>query len=569
MLAGVELVRKTMTEAEFETVWESDELHALRVAAQRYSRKTHPDKNKRWKLIAKEIGKSKRECYRRYQELKVEQSELRRCPSDSSVLSSVRTVSSDSLLSSGGNSVSSGASAMNASTISSAKSFGSRASSSIRKFRKSNSSRSVVKTSNSSKSYPLPEATPDFSFCVEAKCVHGNAMKEHADLAIYDLHEPAEDSVSECKLSNDSLDTFVEASTLTCSPRTVRSIRTDEARDILSLLVGGAKLRVGLDTGWRKQGFFFGEGAKPRYGLVQLKGGPCGAIAVVQAFVLVELLYGVNMPAAIRWDRPTSEERRRALTEALTTIIWQAGDRVANVCVVDDGVADSSSGTGQMMVHQAQSREDVRDIVDEHIESFMRPQGPGVLLLLFSVILTREDIKSDMDHALHPGETALIGRHNYAGQELVNLLLFGRACSNVFDGKKDLGQGKDKMVLQGVERHCEVGFLTLFEHYGYMQVGSLLKEPLFPVWVLCSESHYSVLFSDGPECLNSSEPFDLYYYDQLGNQEEQYRLTVNPDPDCPVEHSTDESRLVSPIDDCIRTRWPGATVDWNGSDPLL
>ena len=31
------------------------------------------------------------------------------------------------------------------------------------------------------------------------------------------------------------------------------------------------------------------------------------------------------------------------------------------------------------------------------------------------------------------------------------------------------------------------------------QVGTLLKQPLLPIWVVCSESHFSVLFSTDDE----------------------------------------------------------------------
>lgn len=46
---------------------------------------------------------------------------------------------------------------------------------------------------------------------------------------------------------------------------------------------------------------------------------------------------------------------------------------------------------------------------------------------------------------------------------------------------------------------------------------------------MCSESHFSVLFSLQPELLRdwrTERLFDLYYYDGLANQQEQIRLTV-------------------------------------------
>ncbi len=43
----------------------------------------------------------------------------------------------------------------------------------------------------------------------------------------------------------------------------------------------------------------------------------------------------------------------------------------------------------------------------------------------------------------------------------------GRACSNVFDGDKNL----DSQILHGVHTRCQLGLLTLFEWYKYIEVG--------------------------------------------------------------------------------------------------
>ena len=55
-----------------------------------------------------------------------------------------------------------------------------------------------------------------------------------------------------------------------------------------------------------------------------------------------------------------------------------------------------------------------------------------------------------------------------------------------------MGEG---LVLKGIQKKSDIGFLTLFEHYGYFNVGDNLKRPHLPIWVVCSESHYSILFS--------------------------------------------------------------------------
>lgn len=58
-----------------------------------------------------------------------------------------------------------------------------------------------------------------------------------------------------------------------------------------------------------------------------------------------------------------------------------------------------------------------------------------------------------------------------AHQELVNLLLCGRAVSNVFDNDIELDSGNGNMtLLKGVKDPCDIGLLSLFEHYNICKV---------------------------------------------------------------------------------------------------
>lgn len=77
-------------------------------------------------------------------------------------------------------------------------------------------------------------------------------------------------------------------------------------------------------------------------------------------------------------------------------------------------------------------------------------------------------------------------------QEIVNLLLCGQAVPNVFDGRMDLGGG---ICLKGISTSVEVGFLTLLESLNFCKVGQHLKCPKWPIWVVGSDSHYTVLFA--------------------------------------------------------------------------
>ena len=204
-----------------------------------------------------------------------------------------------------------------------------------------------------------------------------------------------------------------------------------------------------------------------------------------------------------------------------------------------------------------------------HRAQYTAPRGNGLLLFLLSALYTKTGSAKAPDWGLllrdmDCKDTSLVVEHGYCGQELVNLLLFGRAVSNVFDGVTEIGEGPDVMALQGVPHRSRAGYLTLMEHFGNCRVGERLKDPVHPVWVVCSESHYTVLFAKREGAAGADEASDLWYWDQLGMQDEEIRLSVDPSGALsPSVPAGDE--LVPPIDDVIRTKWPGATIcGWGG-----
>ena len=104
------------------------------------------------------------------------------------------------------------------------------------------------------------------------------------------------------------------------------------------------------------------------------------------------------------------------------------------------------------------------------------------LIIAFLLLL------GDMDTADCP----LMGAHGYCSQEMVHLLLFGKAISNTFDGDKTLDE---YTVLKGIRQQSDIGLLSLFEHYDSIVVGEFLKSPAFPIWLVCSESHFTGKFA--------------------------------------------------------------------------
>lgn len=125
--------------------------------------------------------------------------------------------------------------------------------------------------------------------------------------------------------------------------------------------------------------------------------------------------------------------------------------------------------------------------------------GPyGVLSFVCSVLLSRTPatVREDMDDPCNP----LIGRFGHCSQELVNLMLIGEATSNVFDGTRWLGDDPSTgFLVKGVDGDRigvpPVGFLSELEPMRYICVGGLYKHPEFPIWVLGSPTHYTLIFS--------------------------------------------------------------------------
>ncbi|XP_020494575.2 probable ubiquitin carboxyl-terminal hydrolase MINDY-4 [Labrus bergylta] len=349
------------------------------------------------------------------------------------------------------------------------------------------------------------------------------------------------------------------------------------AMELKVVLLGSSRNCFNVE--WRNQGFTFSETHDLRYGIVQKKGGPCGVLASVQAFVLKKLLFEniKRSDADLQKLRPSNTTRRKCLVSAVAEILWRAGEEKQAKLAINSGrnhftpcgQYKSEGVLEKITCFTVDNSKDLQLLLEQHIEQFETGQL-GCLLLTISAVLTRsiEKVTEDMDVPT----TTLIGAHGYCTQELVNLLLCGRAVSNVFDNDMELDSGNGNMtLLKGIKDHCDVGLLSLFEHYNILKVGAYLKTPLYPIWVVCSESHFSVLFGLQRELLTYQDKgleFDLYYYDGLANQHEEIRLTVSVGNWVPSSQTVDTD-LIPPMELCIRTRWKDAFVNWNDTEPIL
>ncbi|XP_043241490.1 probable ubiquitin carboxyl-terminal hydrolase MINDY-4 isoform X1 [Amphibalanus amphitrite] len=368
-----------------------------------------------------------------------------------------------------------------------------------------------------------------------------------------------------------------KGSVSTRSPVKGTPITEQEGCRLKELMLGSTAMSFSPE--WTKQNLSFNKTENITYGIVQYKGGPCGVLAVLQAYVMKVLLFGsqlCSVPPASDAHRPSSDEQGAALTAAITEILWKCGHGEATVAL--------SSGRSQFPGGGRYRADGITETLQLHRVSAVAPllayvrdqrrqfaADAGCVLLTYSAVLSRgiDSVKRDMDVATN----TVIGRHGYCTQELVNLLLTGTASSNVFDGTVRLGEGADVTVLRGVDQRSEIGLLSLFEHYKSCEVGSHLKSPQLPIWVILSESHFTCLFSgDRRLCQQPPEAgrFDLFYYDMLARQDDEIRLTVEYGGDPSAElPAVRPGELVPPLEHCLRTRWPAAKVSWNGYEPIL
>ncbi|XP_062099032.1 uncharacterized protein LOC133804939 [Humulus lupulus] len=308
-----------------------------------------------------------------------------------------------------------------------------------------------------------------------------------------------------------------------------------EANQLFSM-VFGVEVSKGILSQWSNQGIRFSPDPETSMGLVQHEGGPCGVLAAIQAFVLKYLLFfpeelgkaEQNMPgtfasrrlansqivASNNFSSLTEDEKSRALIRSMGEILFVCGSNkravIATLSIVGHNIEESEGNlTDENMAKvledlSIESALDLRKVLrvntytlQENALQKLEAMIPvfrsrmGALLFLISALLSRglDSVQADRDDPSLPLVTAPFG---HASQEIVNLLLCGQAVPNVFDGRMDLGGG---MFLKGISRTVEVGFLTLLESLNFCKVGQYLKCPKWPIWVVGSESHYTVVFA--------------------------------------------------------------------------
>jgi len=278
----------------------------------------------------------------------------------------------------------------------------------------------------------------------------------------------------------------------------------------IKTLVFGDGVKEAVFERWL-QPFLFST--KEPTALLQSAGGPCAVLAPIQAFILKRCLQ-TKIP---NLSTLTAESVTPLLQGAMCDILSQCREEensplvlarvsrdVAEILQDNQEKKESSSKRLKTSNHAlvdvdtfhtcltVESFGSIKNLNNYLEDNFSEIFGTkyDIISFLYSVVLTKGSNgiiseRQDMEESL------IDPVHGHGSQSLINLLLTGSATQNVFDGIRDLCG----LQLNGISSQSSVGFLSYLECLRYLEVGKFLKSPVWPVWLLGSETHLTVLFS--------------------------------------------------------------------------
>ncbi|XP_037810066.1 ubiquitin carboxyl-terminal hydrolase MINDY-3 homolog [Lucilia sericata] len=345
------------------------------------------------------------------------------------------------------------------------------------------------------------------------------------------------------------------------TPSTIATAKdARELQEIRNLLWGPA-IRLDVFRRW-SQGFEFS--AEEPSALVQKQGGPCAVIAPVQAYILKILI--MDTPGHCFKDL-TPDKCKSLLIQALCTILSKCkalrlrivtlpveqcseAKETSTTAATEAAVAASNAANDDANLNTDAGFMDDETTEDEaataaaaaltagtvpcnaaeevspeeyhkrlHVVHFNTIEEVekyytlnfevlsakyGVLLFMYTVLLTKgiENVNSEL---LDTSEPLIHNTYGYGSQALINLMLTGRAVAHVWDNDQDVGGLK----LRGINEQSDIGFITLMEQMRYCTVGSFFKNPRNPVWVMGSETHLTVLFSNEKRLVSPETPSEI------------------------------------------------------------
>uniref|UniRef100_A0A8C3V8Z2 Ubiquitin carboxyl-terminal hydrolase MINDY n=1 Tax=Catharus ustulatus TaxID=91951 RepID=A0A8C3V8Z2_CATUS len=324
------------------------------------------------------------------------------------------------------------------------------------------------------------------------------------------------------------------------------------------------------------------------YALQAGKGGTRAILAAVQAHIITYLLFtrDTERTHLERLCRVGRREQGQALATALAETLWAAGggDR-AVVCLVTAPVtATPPEGFRQIRLFEFSEKAAAQEFISDHINCFEGEGNHGVILFLFSLLFSRtleryllvqEDL-GDTAPLLNAMPVPVPAVTGLCPQAVLSLLLTGRASPRGLGGHREPGAGRGEAA--GPGQRGPVGFLRWERAPGQRQVSvsPALRSPRVPVWLCSLSGRHGVLFGTDCRLLSdwkSERLFQLYFCSGQQERTRTAHLTVDTHShhweEAPREGPCSPGQRRPALEMAIRTRWAGATVSWNGTDPFF
>lgn len=345
---------------------------------------------------------------------------------------------------------------------------------------------------------------------------------------------------------------------------------------------------------WKKANLAFQDidGPYP-FGIQTQRCGARGLALCVQGYMLKRLIFDREYQSSlftVNSLRPNSFERRKALIDGICEMLWQAGERrrcsVALMeeepCFGPDYRYRFDSITEKLHLFEFKKFEDVQFFIKRNLDRFQAENGCGLILFLYSLVLSRTIPKVHEDMGLsEEGKGKLLTDMEDVTISLLNLALTGHAVAFLHNGDMLYGCKGNLLPrpLKGVKERSHVGYLYWDKGEdpdARTEVGSMLKTPKTPIWVTKVNQMYGLLFSTNLDLVSDWRiecRFTLSYYTGLVSQAKTATLNIEtrvgrPRPKTTLGRKQEESKI-PPLENCIMTKWYGANIGWNGTSPFI
>ncbi|XP_027503470.1 inactive ubiquitin carboxyl-terminal hydrolase MINDY-4B [Corapipo altera] len=342
-----------------------------------------------------------------------------------------------------------------------------------------------------------------------------------------------------------------------------RPLSPDTAMGLQKLLFGNTTPLFSCE--WAAAHFRFRQPHSDlAYALQAGKGGTRAVLMAVQAHIITYLLFtrDTEYTHLDRLCRIGRQEQGQALAVALAETLWAAGGGGrAVVCLTTTaGTAMPRAGcraetfTDRIRLFEFSEKAAAQEFISHHINCFRCEGSHGVILFLYSLLFSRtlERVQEDL------GDTAPllnVSSGNVTCTEAVlSLLLTGRASPRELDSGAGEARGQ----------RGPVGFLR-WERAAERQVREAGES-----------GRHGVLFGTDPRLLShwrAERLFHLYFYSGQQEQTRTAHLTIDTHSrhweEAPSADACSPGKRCPALEMAIRTKWAGATVSWNGTDPFF